>query len=134
MSCSNRTFFNYKLKCGIVLQYSMGWKYVIPERKKALLEFCKTWSEKKKQAQKQFYLALLFIIESLEIISGANPNKDESDEYCARDLEATLYIDLVSNFGFIMAIAALHELVNPLTGKQKKCTEEVPKNCEVPKE
>ena len=90
--------------------------------------------KKKKQAQKQFYLALLFIIESLEIISGAHPNKDESDEYCARDLEATLYIHLVSNFGFIMAIAALHELVNPLTGKQKKCTEEVPKNCEVPKE
>ena len=40
-----------------------------------------------------------------------------------RDLEVTLYIYLVSNFGSIMAIATLYSLLNPLTEKLKKMHE-----------
>ena len=48
-----------------------------------------------------------FIIESLEITSGVHSDKDESDEYCAGDREATSYIYRISNFGLIVGITTL---------------------------
>ena len=52
-----------------------------------------------------------------KIISGVHSDKDELEEYCAGDWEATSYIYRVSNFGFIMGIATLYSKIKTMDGR-----------------
>ena len=79
------------------------------------------WSERD-PAYEHFYLALPFIVESLEIMNGTHPDiasiestyADGWSQTDKRDL--TSYIKALTDFEFIIGIISMYTLLPPLAG------------------
>ena len=83
---------------------------------------CKTRWSKRDLAYEHFYLALLFIVEALEIINGTHAEmgsfekkKTKGWDYKTKR-EATSLLNAVTSFEFIISLIGLYRLLNTLAG------------------
>ena len=91
-----------------------------------LIGLCKTqWSERD-VSYENFYLALRFIVEALEIINRTHPSIDTFDEVFTKGWdsnskkEATAYINALTSFDFIVGITSLCRLLHPVASITQK--------------
>lgn len=115
-------YFNISPKRENLLQHVVEENCQNQSRRKVLIGMCKTrWSERD-QAYEHFYLALPYIVESLEVINGTHANLELfspifREGWSPKDKrEATAHLCGVANFEFIVGIISLYRLLHPLVG------------------
>ena len=115
-------FFKLSPKKEILLNYIAEIRHLDNNRRQILIGMCKArWSERD-LTYEHFYLALSFIVEALKIINGTHVEMGsfgkkftESWDYKTKR-EATLLLNVVTSFEFIVSPIRLYRLIHPLTG------------------
>ena len=113
-------FFKLSTKKETLLNYIAKIRRLDNNRQQILTGMCKTrWSERD-LADKHFYLALPFIVETLEIINGTHTEMrsfekkyTESWDYKAKR-EAMSLLNVVTSFEFIISFIRLCRFLHPL--------------------
>jgi len=116
-------FINYSPKREKLLEMITAKRHVhSANTRKVIVGLCKTrWSERD-TAYEHFYLALPYLVECFDIISGTHPDMDEFDKEYTKGWDsqskkdATAYAKAVTDFGFIVGLVSLYYLLHPLHG------------------
>ncbi|XP_065651176.1 52 kDa repressor of the inhibitor of the protein kinase-like [Hydra vulgaris] len=113
-------YFNTSLKRDRLLEHDAENRCKSPERRKILIEMCKTrWSERD-ALYEHFYLAIPFMAEALDIILGIHSNIEQfniefSMDWDAQEKrEANSLLNAITKFEFIIGIITLYRLLHPL--------------------
>ena len=118
-------YFNSSLKKEKLLEHTVITRCESIGRPKVLVGTCNTrWSERD-VSYEHFYLALVFIVEALEIINGTHPSINTFDKIFTKGQdssskkEATAYINALTSFEFIVGIKSLFRLLPPVANITK---------------
>ena len=115
-------FFKLSQKKETILNYIGDIRRFDKKRRQILTGMCKTgWSEKG-LANEQFYFALSFIMEALEVINGKHAEMGSFEkkhtevwDYKTKQ-EPKLLLNAVTFFKFIISLIGLCRLLHPLAG------------------
>ena len=124
---SLQIYFNSSPKREKLLEYVLSQNNDINDSKRSiLLNMCKTrWCERD-VSYERFYLAMLYIVEALEVMNGTHAVINQLDEtylkgWSAKDKqEASSYLHALTNFNFIIGLISLYYAMHAFTEITKK--------------
>ena len=124
---SLQIYFNSSPKREKLLEYVVSLNHEMNGSKwNILLGMFKTrWCERD-VLYERFYLAMLYIIEALEVMNGMRADINQLDKtyskgWSTKDKEeASSCLHVLSNFNFIIGLISLYHLMHPFTGITKK--------------